>query len=53
MVGILEVHLVLFAMLNNLALGVISAVGHLPKMELLQFLYEFSSLFHLGESVTS
>ena len=53
MVGILEVHLVFFAMLNNLALGVISTVGNLPEMELLQLLYEFNSLFHLGEFIAS
>ena len=53
MVGILKVYLVFFAMLNNLASGVISVVGHLPKMEFLQLLYEFSSLFHLGEFVAS
>ena len=53
MVSIIEMHLVFFTMINHFTVGVISVIGHLAKMESLQLLYEFTSLFHLNEPVAS
>ena len=53
MVSIFEMHLVFFTMLRNFTMGVISVIAHLAKVESLELLYEFTSLFYLSELVAS